>query len=378
MRLKPPRFATLRKADRQGAGRQRPPADVRTRWPFQAREAVPALIVAEPAGRGGRPARNLSLPEQPAQPGRLRRLPAPARHGCPTAIRGWKRCQRPGPRADVQRATEALVYLHRVRQDWPAARESGRAASNPELQNDLAWEADDWKTLAERRPAPGRRSGRPRGQGRVLPAGRQQGEVRGDDRRAAQGPGGRRGGRQRRLRPGPRPVAQRPGARGDRRPQGPAQARRPTWCSTCLCAQLKFKEAFAYADAGHEGAGQGPGGRVRARPAGHAARPRSWPPSATGTRRRRSSAGVLDAGPGRRTRDRPAIDVVKAVARAGMRDLAAECAARGAGGISTRPAEGTELTAAPAIRCSRTRSTWSRSGGGRSGRTSRTPTRSRP
>ncbi len=47
-----------------------------------------------------------------------------------------------------RQAAEALVYLYRGKSDWAAAGQAALDAKNQELATGIAWQANDWKTLA--------------------------------------------------------------------------------------------------------------------------------------------------------------------------------------------------------------------------------------
>jgi len=146
MKVRPPRFATLRKLivneHDETARRQ-----MYESMAFQAREAVPALILAGQLDEAGK---LLEVCVSPNTPNSLTDYAAfhYLRNSVPAAVQRME-ALRKGSEADAQRATEALVYLYRVRRDWPAARKMAELSHNRDLQNDLAWEASDWKALAE-------------------------------------------------------------------------------------------------------------------------------------------------------------------------------------------------------------------------------------
>src|SRR5262245_21129431 len=93
-----------------------------------------------------------------------------------------------------------------------------------------------------------------------------------------------------------------------------------------LCAQLKFKEAFSYADAAAKELDDDPQAELeRDQLAARKARALAALGDRDGaTQIFRQALGNAING----KRDRSAVEIVKAAARSGMRDLAAECAAR--------------------------------------------------
>lgn len=147
MRLKPARFSTLRKLIAQEQDE-----DARQRMyqamAFQARRAVPALIVANQLDEAGELLEICLAPNNPTSMGDYAAFHH-LRGTVPEAIRRMEAVRKRGGDIEGRRAAEALVYLHRVRQDWPAARKAAADARNTELVEDLAWESNDWKALAE-------------------------------------------------------------------------------------------------------------------------------------------------------------------------------------------------------------------------------------
>jgi tetratricopeptide (TPR) repeat protein len=71
------------------------------------------------------------------------------RKAIPDTINRMEAARKKVNELEARRISEILVYLHRVQKDWPAARKAADAARNKELFNDIAWEANDWKALAE-------------------------------------------------------------------------------------------------------------------------------------------------------------------------------------------------------------------------------------
>jgi tetratricopeptide (TPR) repeat protein len=323
MKVRPPRFATLRKLivneHDETARRQ-----MYESMAFQAREAVPALILAGQLDEAGK---LLEVCVSPNTPNSLTDYAAfhYLRNSVPAAVQRME-ALRKGSEADAQRATEALVYLYRVRRDWPAARKMAELSHNRDLQNDLAWEASDWKALAEgfgpsmplEADDRGARAAYHRLAGNRAKYEELIGELRkdlagveGDDATARElahalllnGEG-----------------AEAIAVLKDRYKRG------ADLVFDLLCAQLKFHEAFAYADrAAKELAKDEDAGYER----DQLAMRRGRILAALGDRDAATQVfrGVLDdtlAG----ARDRASVEVVRAAAQSGMRDLAAECAAK--------------------------------------------------
>jgi len=330
MKMKPPRFATLRKliAKEHDEQARRQMFDSMA---LQAREAVPGLILTGQLDEAGDLLEICVSPTTPPSLGDYATFHY-LRNMVPAAIQRMDALRARGSESDVQRATEALVYLHRVRRDWPAARKMAELSKNRDLQDDVAWEASDWKTLAET-SAPQEREELDdrgaRGAYHRLAGNRAKyeeliGEVRkelegveGDDKKAQKlahalllnGEGAEA-------------IAVLNG-----RNKGGADL-----VFDLLCAQLKFKEAFAYADQAakelekeEKAGGNDESGTAR----DQLAIRRGRMLAALGERDAATQIfrGVLDSTLSG-NRDRGSILVVKAVAQSGMRDLAAECAAR--------------------------------------------------
>ncbi|WP_020468840.1 tetratricopeptide repeat protein [Zavarzinella formosa] len=146
MRLKPTRFSTLRKL----IARETNP-DLRKEMyfnlSFQARATVPVLIVANQLDEAGElleiclsHGNNASLGDfatflylRKQTDLTIKRLEAEV-----ALLKG----------TDRVRAQETLAYLYRTKKDWKQAAKYASAADNKELRSDVAWESNDWKTLA--------------------------------------------------------------------------------------------------------------------------------------------------------------------------------------------------------------------------------------
>jgi len=328
IRLKPPHFGTLRKlvAQEQDENERQKMLHAMA---FQARQAVPSLILANQLSEAS------DLLELCVAPGNVNSLTDYAafqylRGRVPEAIRRMESLQKKGPELEVRRAAEALVYLHRLQKDWPAARKAAAAAKSPELEEDLAWESDDWQTLAKPTPLqPGETENRGAKAAYHRLAGDRAkyeemiGELRkdlagveGDDSAAAvlahalliNGQG-----------------AEAIAVLKDRSKRG------SDLVFDLLCAQLKFKEAFAYADRAMKELEKDED-TVAERD--QLAIRKAKILAALGDKDSATQVfrGVLDKGLGpnsdRISIDRPTVALIQSVARSGMRELAAECAAR--------------------------------------------------
>jgi Tfp pilus assembly protein PilF len=147
MRLKPTRFATLRKVISHEQNEESRLQMFQT-MAFQARQAVPELIVANRLDEAN------ELLEICTSPGNHNALGDFAafqhlRGRVPEAIRNVESLRAKGSELDRQRASETLAYLHRLNKDWPAARKAAELAKNPQLLKDIAWESNDWAYLAK-------------------------------------------------------------------------------------------------------------------------------------------------------------------------------------------------------------------------------------
>lgn len=150
MALKPAPFATMRKVIAQETNddaRQ----EMYNRIAFQARRMVPALILAD---RLDEVAELLEVCLTPKGDDAFIDYAAfhALRGNVPDAIRRMEALRQTGREPEKLKAIEALVYLHRVRKDWPAARKAAADSRNALLIDAVAWESDDWKALAEKNP----------------------------------------------------------------------------------------------------------------------------------------------------------------------------------------------------------------------------------
>jgi tetratricopeptide (TPR) repeat protein len=326
VRLKPIRFDVLRKVianEQDDIARK----DMYASMSFQAREAIPQLIVAGNLADANELLEVCLWPNNPASLGDYAAFQY-LRKQVPEAIARLEALRK--RESEHQRACEGLVYLYRVKQDWPAARKAAEDSKNTELQHDLAWEANDWKRLAEGDGGAGfGPAADPEDRGAKAAYHRLAGDkakydeiiaelrkelagVEGDDSAAyvlahallLNGEG-----------------AQAIAVLKDRNKRG------SDLVFDLLCAQLKFKEAFAYADAALK--------ELEADPMAEAERDqltirRAKMLAALGDRDgatqifRQAMTNALNG-----RRDRSAVEVVKSAARSGMRSLAAECAAIG-------------------------------------------------
>jgi len=145
IRMKPTRFGTLRKLISQ---EQDP--DTRQQMyqtmAFQARQAVPSLLVTGQLDEASdlleicvSTSNTMSLTDYAA----LQYL----RNRTPAAIQRIEALRKSASEPEGRRMSEMLVYLHRIQKDWPAARKAAEDSKNKTLLNDIAWEANDWKAL---------------------------------------------------------------------------------------------------------------------------------------------------------------------------------------------------------------------------------------
>ncbi|HVK14582.1 MAG TPA: hypothetical protein VM597_37940, partial [Gemmataceae bacterium] len=150
MALKPPPFATLRKViakEENDVARQ----EMYNRIAFKARMAVPDLILAGKFDEANEMLEVCLVPKMDDPFIDYAAFHA-LRKTVPDAIRRMEQVRGTGNDLDRAKAVEALVYLHRTRKDWPAARRYAEESRNEVLIDAVAWESDDWKTLAERNP----------------------------------------------------------------------------------------------------------------------------------------------------------------------------------------------------------------------------------
>ena len=323
IRLKPARFDVLRKVianEQDEAARKQ----MYERMAFQAREAVPQLLVDRHPDEANELLEICLSPNNPASLGDYAAFQY-LRGRVPDAIARLEAVRK--REGDAQRATEALVYLYRVKQDWAAARKAADNSKNAELQNDLAWEANDWKRLAElatggtedqgARAAYYRLAGdKAKYDETIAELRKEMMGVEGDDSAAVvlahalllNGQG-----------------AEAIAVLKDRKKGG------SDLVFDLLCAQLKFKEAFAYSDAAAKDLDADPEAGVERE---QLVLRKAAVLAALGDRDGATQLfrGVLDKSlgpnPDRINLDRPMVDLVKAVARTGMRALAAECVGR--------------------------------------------------
>ena len=319
MRHKPSRFDLLRKVvgnETDDVARR----DMYARMGEQARAAVPALIVA---GQADEAAELLEICLSPNNPPSLGDYAAFQflRDRVPAAIARMEEVRKTGAPADVQRANEVLVYLHRVRRDWAAARAAADASKNTELQSELAWESNDFKRLAEDAPDPEDR-GAQAAYHRLAGNKARHDEIIADLRKDLMGVEGDDSAAY--------VLAYAlllNGRGGEAIDVLKARFKRGSdLVFDLMCAQLKFKDAFAYATAAMKELDADPQAEFEKH---ELTIRRGKVLAALGERDGATQVfrGALDSAL-TLSRDRPAIDLVKAVARSGMRDLAAECAAR--------------------------------------------------
>lgn len=334
MRMKPPRFATLRKLvaqEKDGAARQQ----MQQAMVIQARAAVPGLIVANLLDDAGE---MLEICLAPGESSAFTDFAAfqYLRGKVPDAIRRMEQQQKSGAEADVRHAAEALIYLHRVRNDWPAARKAAVDAKNPQLIEDVAWESNDWKTLAE---------GGPRtqlGKGPFAPPPEER-EDRGA-RAAYHRLAGNKAEYDKLIEEMRKELGGVEGNDGSAYLLAHAlllngdgaeaikvlkerSKRGSDLVFDLLCAQLKFKEAFAYSDKVAKELEQDDETVFERQ---RLALRRGKVLYALGDKDAATQVfrGALDRILAGQVQDIGSVEIVKAVARTGLRDLAAECAAR--------------------------------------------------
>jgi tetratricopeptide (TPR) repeat protein len=326
IRLKPARFDVLRKviANEQDDKARR---EMYERMSFQAREAIPQLIVEGHLADVNELLEVCLFPNNPPSLGDYAAFQF-LRKQVPMAIARLEELRKRDP--ERQRACEALVYLFRVKQDWAAARKAADDSKNSDLQHDLAWEANDWKRLAAGDGAAAFGPlGDPEDRGAKAAYYRLAGDkakydeiigelrkefagVEGDDRAAYElaialllnGEGGQA-------------VTVLKGR----------TKRGSDLVFDLLCAQLKFKEAFAYADAAQKELENDP---MAENERDQLAIRKAKVLAALGDRDGATQIfrNVMTTAMNGR-RDLSVDGIVKAIARSGMRSLAAECAAIG-------------------------------------------------
>lgn len=324
MRLKPSRFDVLRKViaheQDQDARKQ-----MYARMAVQARDAVPTLLVANHPEEAHELLEICLSPNNPPSLGDYAAFQY-LRNAVPAAVARMEELRKTATPDDARRATEGLVYLHRVRQDWAAARAAADLSKNPELQNDLAWEAGDWKRLAEGTPdgptADQEDRGAKAAYHRLAGNKAKYDEIIAELRKDLMGVEGDDSAA---YTLAYALLLNGQGAEAIEVLKG-RHKRGSDLVFDLLCARLQFREAFAYYDAAMKELDADPQAEFERRELalrrGKVLAALGDKDGATQVFRGLLTQALTDK------RDRPAIDVVKAVARAGMRDLAAECAAR--------------------------------------------------
>jgi tetratricopeptide (TPR) repeat protein len=244
IRMKPPRFVNLRKLiahEQNDDARQQMYASMAG----HARTAIPGLIVANQLDEAGE---LLEICVSPDQPGSMTDYAAfhHLRNTVPDAIRRMQAARKNASGDEARRAAACLVYLYRVQKDWPAARKAAADAGDRKLLHDVAWESNDWKTLSEAPTDPdnpddrGERAAYHRLAGNrakydetIAELRKELTGVEGDDSAAYQ------------LAYALLLNGQGPDAIAILKDRGKRGA---DLAFELLCAQLKFREAFAYAD----------------------------------------------------------------------------------------------------------------------------------
>ncbi len=147
MRMKPVRFATLRKLIAQEQNEEAREEMFRG-MTLVVRRVVPGLLVASQLDEA---ASLLELSQSQLHPESLNDYATfhYLRGNVPAAIQQMERAMKNGPEAETQRAAGALVHLYRLKEDWPAARKAVAMANNKELEDNLAFQSNDWKKLTE-------------------------------------------------------------------------------------------------------------------------------------------------------------------------------------------------------------------------------------
>jgi tetratricopeptide (TPR) repeat protein len=324
MRLKPARFDVLRKviAHEQNEESRK---QMYARMATQAREAVPELLVNGLFDEAGELLEVCLWPNNPQSLGDYATFHY-LRNRVPAAIARMEELRKRGSPTDVQRATETLVYLHRVRQDWTAARAAADATKDPELQNALAWEANDWKRLAEGNPFVANGEDEDRGAKaayhRLAGNKAKYDEIIAELRKSLMGI---EGNDDKAYDLALALLLNGQGADAIEVLKGRYKGRTDL-VFDLLCAQLRFKEAFAYYDAAMKELDADPEAVAER---GKLAQRRGKILAALGDRDGATQVfrAALDQALGA-NRDTSSIDLVQMVARTGMRELAAELAAR--------------------------------------------------
>ena len=147
MRLKPTQFATLRKL----IARETNP-DFRMGMFFQlaqqARIAVPALLVANQFDEVGELLEICISKDNQTAMGDFAAFQF-LRGKLPDTIKRYEAEARKLKGEDRSRTLETLAYLHRAAKNWGGAVKAASDDKNGALELELAWEASDWKTLAK-------------------------------------------------------------------------------------------------------------------------------------------------------------------------------------------------------------------------------------
>ena len=163
MCLKPTRFATLRKLIAQEH-------DDNARQQMYQTMAFQGRLRRSGADRRQSPRRGERVARRFASRRRIRPAWATTPRfsscaiGCRRLSSDSSPCARAARKAKPRRAAETLAYLYRVQKDWPAARAAAEQAKNKELENDVAWEANDWQTLSKAKELAEFRDGEFRGE----------------------------------------------------------------------------------------------------------------------------------------------------------------------------------------------------------------------
>jgi tetratricopeptide (TPR) repeat protein len=324
IRMKPVRFSTIRKLIAQEHD-ENARLVMYESMAIQARQTVPVLIVANQLDQANE---LLEVCIDPSNPESMSNYAAfqYLRKKVPEAIQHMEAMQKKGAAEDARRASEALVYLHRIQRDWPAARKAAIDAKNKDLENDVAWEANDWKSLSEAKELPESRVTDYRGEQaayfRLAGNKARSDEIIADLRKDLNGV---EGNDKTALVLANALLLNGRGAEAiavlKERPKG-----QPDLVFDVLCAQLKFKEAFALADRAAEELAMDETG-AEAHDALDLQRGKVL--AALGDRDAATQVfrGLIDRLLKGSAVER-AKEAVWAIARAGLRDLAAECAGR--------------------------------------------------
>jgi tetratricopeptide (TPR) repeat protein len=327
IRMKPPRFVNLRKliAHEQNDDARR---DMYESMAGHARSAIPGLIVSNQLDEAGE---LLEICVSPDQPGSMTDYAAfhHLRNTVPDAIRRMQAARKGASGNEARRAAACLVYLYRVQKDWPSARKAAADAGDRKLLHDVAWESDDWKTLSEAPPDPdnpddrGERAAYHRLAGNrakydetIAELRKELTGVEGDDSAAYS------------LAYALLLNGQAPDAIAVLKDRG---KRGSDLAFDLLCAQLKFREAFAYADKVAKELEKDEEQAEFARAQLAIRRGKMLATLGEKDAATQVFRGLLDkalAGNGDGIRNGMPVDLVRAAARGGMRELAAECAAR--------------------------------------------------